>query len=157
MDTPGFMAGPQAETTALVRHASRLFTVTSSLSVPFFSVVLRRGYGLGAQAMAGGHFRAPVFTVSWPTGEFGGMNLEGAVRIGMRKQLEAIADPAAREQAAQAMIAEAQRRGSALNMAALLELDSVIDPAETRAWLVRGLRSTPHGRPPQRRRIVDTW
>jgi acetyl-CoA carboxylase carboxyltransferase component len=157
MDTPGFMAGPQAEGSALVRHASRLFTVTASLSVPFFAVALRRGYGLGAQAMAGGHFRAPVFLVSWPTGEFGGMNLEGAVRIGMRKQLEAIADPAARESAAQAMIAEAQRRGSALNMASLLELDAVIDPAETRAWLSRGLRSAPHGRPPQRRRVVDSW
>jgi acetyl-CoA carboxylase carboxyltransferase component len=157
VDTPGFMAGPQAEATALVRHASRLFVAAASLTVPYFAVVLRRGYGLGAQAMAGGHFRAPFFTISWPTGEFGGMNLEGAVRIGMRKQLEAIADPAAREQAAQAMIAEAQRRGSALNMAALLELDAVIDPAETRAWLSRGLRSVPHGRPPGSRRVVDTW
>ncbi len=157
VDTPGFMVGPQAEATALVRHVSRMFVGAASLSVPWFAVVLRRGYGLGAQAMAGGHFHAPFLMVSWPTGEFGGMNLEGAVRIGMRKQLEAVEDPAAREQLARSLIAEAQRRGTALNVASLLELDAVIDPAETRAWIVRGLRSAP--RPPQegRRRFVDTW
>ncbi|HZH77554.1 MAG TPA: carboxyl transferase domain-containing protein [Archangium sp.] len=156
-DTPGFMVGPQAETTALVRHVSRMFVNAASLSVPFFTVVLRRGYGLGAQAMAGGHFHAPFFIVSWPTGEFGGMNLEGAVRIGMRKQLEAIEDPAAREQMAQAMIAEAHQRGKALNMASLLELDAVIDPAETRSWIVRGLRSAPRPVREGRRRFIDTW
>jgi acetyl-CoA carboxylase carboxyltransferase component len=156
-DTPGFMVGPQAETTALVRHVSRMFVNAASLSVPFFTVVLRRGYGLGAQAMAGGHFHAPFFIVSWPTGEFGGMNLEGAVRIGMRKQLEAIEDPAAREAMAQAMIAEAHQRGKALNMASLLELDAVIDPAETRSWIVRGLRSAPRPVREGRRRFIDTW
>jgi acetyl-CoA carboxylase carboxyltransferase component len=154
-DTPGFMVGPQAETTALVRHVSRMFVAAASLSVPFFTVVLRRGYGLGAQAMAGGHFHAPFFTVSWPTGEFGGMNLEGAVRLGMKKQLEAIGDPAAREQAVQGLVAIAHERGKAINMASLLELDAVIDPADTREWLVRGLRTA---RPaPPRRRFVDTW
>ncbi|WP_257459657.1 acyl-CoA carboxylase subunit beta [Archangium lipolyticum] len=156
-DTPGFMVGPQAETTALVRHVSRMFVNAASLSVPFFTVVLRRGYGLGAQAMAGGHFHAPFFIVSWPTGEFGGMNLEGAVRIGMRKQLEAIEDPAAREEMAQAMIAEAHRRGKALNMASLLEIDAVIDPAETRSWILRGLRSVPRPVREGRRRFIDTW
>jgi acetyl-CoA carboxylase carboxyltransferase component len=110
-----------------------MFVNAASLSVPFFTVVLRRGYGLGAQAMAGGHFRAPFFIVSWPSGEFGGMNLEGAVRIGMRKQLEAIEDPAAREQMAQEMIAEAHRRGQAINMASLLELDAVIPRARAAA------------------------
>ncbi|WNG47653.1 hypothetical protein F0U60_28655 [Archangium minus] len=156
-DTPGFMVGPQAETTALVRHVSRMFVNAASLSVPFFTVVLRRGYGLGAQAMAGGHFHAPFFIVSWPTGEFGGMNLEGAVRVGMRKQLEAIEDPAAREEMAQAMIAEAHRRGKALNMASLLEIDAVIDPAETRSWILRGLRSVPRPVRDGRRRFIDTW
>ncbi len=107
--------------------------------------------------MAGGHFHAPFFIVSWPTGEFGGMNLEGAVRIGMRKQLEAIEDPAAREEMAQAMIAEAHQRGKALNMASLLELDAVIDPAETRSWIVRGLRSAPRPVREGRRRFIDTW
>jgi acetyl-CoA carboxylase carboxyltransferase component len=154
-DTPGFMVGPRAETTALVRHTSRMFVAAASLTVPFFTVVLRRGYGLGAQAMAGGHFHAPVFNVSWPTGEFGGMNLEGAVRIGMRKQLQAIEDPAEREKMAQAMIAESYARGRAINMAALLELDAVIDPAETRNWLLQGLRSAPV--PTSRRRYIDTW
>jgi acetyl-CoA carboxylase carboxyltransferase component len=154
-DTPGFMVGPAAETTALVRHVSRMFVAAASLSVPFFTVVLRKGYGLGAQAMAGGHFHAPFFTVAWPTGEFGGMNHEGAVRLGMKKQLDAISDPAAREQAVQNMVAVAHERGKAINMAALLELDAVIDPADTRAWLVRGLQSA---RPsPPGRRFVDTW
>src|SRR4051794_32466775 len=97
-DTPGIMVGPKAESTALVRHASRMFVAAASLRVPFFTVVLRKGYGLGAQAMAGGHFHAPFFTVSWPTGEFGGMGLEGAVRLGMRKELEAVADPKEREE-----------------------------------------------------------
>jgi acetyl-CoA carboxylase carboxyltransferase component len=156
-DTPGFMVGPQAETTALVRHVSRMFTAAARLSVPFFTVVLRKGYGLGAQAMAGGHFHAPFFTVAWPTGEFGGMNLEGAVRLGMRKELDAIEDPAAREQAFQAMVAHAYDRGKAINMASLLELDAVIDPAETRAWLVRGLRSAPMALRGDGGRKVDTW
>jgi acetyl-CoA carboxylase carboxyltransferase component len=156
-DTPGFMVGPQAEATALVRHVSRMFVNAASLSVPFFTVVLRRGYGLGAQAMAGGHFHAPFFIVSWPTGEFGGMNLEGAVRIGMRKQLEAVEDPAAREELAQAMIAEAHQRGKALNMASLLEIDAVIDPAETRAWILRGLRSVPRPVREGRHRFIDAW
>ena len=157
IDTPGFMVGPKAEETALVRHTSRLFVTAASLRVPFFSVVLRRGYGLAAQALSGGHFHAPFFQVSWPTGEFGGMNLEGAIRIGMRKELAAIEDEEAREAKAQAMIAESHRRGTAINMASLLELDAVIDPADTRAWLVRGLRSVPPAAESDRRRFIDTW
>ena len=156
-DTPGFMVGPPAEATALVRHASRMFVNVGAISVPFFTVVLRRGYGLGAQAMGGGHFHAPVFTIAWPTAEFGGMNLEGAVRLGMRKQLEAIEDPVAREEWVKAMIAEAQQRGTAINVASLLEIDAVIEPAETRSWLLRGLRSVPRTPREPRRRLVDTW
>jgi acetyl-CoA carboxylase carboxyltransferase component len=156
-DTPGFMVGPQAEKTALVRHVSRIFVTAASLSVPFFTVVLRKGYGLGAQAMAGGHFHAPFFTISWPTGEFGGMNLEGAVRLAMRRELEAIEDPATREESFQAMVAVAYERGKAINMASLLEIDAVIDPAETRTWILRGLRSVPKAARLGRRRIVDTW
>jgi acetyl-CoA carboxylase carboxyltransferase component len=156
-DTPGFMVGPQAEQTALVRHVSRMFVAASSLAVPFFSVVLRKGYGLGAQAMTGGHFHAPFFTIAWPTGEFGGMNLEGAVRLAMRKELEAIEDPAAREETFKAMVAFSYERGKAINMASLLELDAVIDPAETRAWILRGFRSVPKADRAARRRFVDTW
>jgi acetyl-CoA carboxylase carboxyltransferase component len=154
-DTPGFMVGPPAEATALVRHASRMFINAGSLHVPYFTVVLRRGYGLGAQAMGGGHFHAPVFTIAWPTAEFGGMNLEGAVRLGMRKQLEAIEDPAAREELVKAMIAEAQRRGTAINVASLLEIDAVIEAPQTRDWLLRGLKSVP--KPQPRPRMIDAW
>jgi acetyl-CoA carboxylase carboxyltransferase component len=127
------------------------------LSVPYFTVVLRKGYGLGAQAMAGGHFHAPFFTISWPTGEFGGMNLEGAVRLSARRELEAIEDPAVREQRFQAMVAAAYERGKAIHMASLLEIDAVIDPAETRAWILRGVRSAPAPPRAGRRRFVDTW
>ena len=156
-DTPGFMVGPAAEQTALVRRASRMFVAAASLTVPYVTVVLRKGYGLGAQAMAGGHFHAGVFTVSWPSGEFGGMNLEGAVRLGMKKELEAIADAGEREAAFQAMVAVAYERGKAVNMASLLELDAVLDPADTRAWVMRALRSLPPPATPRPRRFVDTW
>ena len=156
-DTPGFMVGPQAEKTGLVRHVSRMFVAAGSLTVPFFTFVLRKGYGLGAQAMAGGHFHAPFFTVAWPTGEFGGMNLEGAVRFTLKKQLASIEDPVAREQLFQSAVAFAYERGKAINMASLLELDAVIDPAETRSWILRGLLSVPPIKRPKRRRVVDTW
>jgi acetyl-CoA carboxylase carboxyltransferase component len=155
-DTPGFMVGPKAEATGLVRHASRLFAVAASLTVPLFAVVLRRGYGLGAQAMTGGHFHAPVFTVSWPTGEFGAMGVEGAVRLALRRQLEALPDEAAREQLVQQAVAYQSERGKAISMASYLEIDGVIDPAETRAWITRGLASMPPA-PARPRRFLDTW
>jgi acetyl-CoA carboxylase carboxyltransferase component len=155
-DTPGFMVGPKAEATGLVRHASRLFVAGASLRVPLFAVVLRRGYGLGAQAMTGGHFHAPVFTASWPTGEFGAMGIEGAVRLGLRKQLEALPDDAAREQLVQQAVAHQSERGKAISMASYLEIDAVIDPADTRAWIARGLQSMPPA-PTRERRFIDTW
>jgi acetyl-CoA carboxylase carboxyltransferase component/acetyl/propionyl-CoA carboxylase alpha subunit len=158
-DTPGFMVGPDAEKTATVRHFSRMFLAASSLSVPFFVVVLRKGYGLGAQAMTAGSLLAPEFTVSWPTGEFGPMGIEGAVHLGFSKQLEAIADAAQRQQVFDGLVAAAYERGKALNMAAHLELDDVIDPADTRRWLVRGLASMPQLAPRQGRKrpFVDAW
>jgi acetyl-CoA carboxylase carboxyltransferase component len=107
--------------------------------------------------MSGGHFHAPFFTISWPTGEFGGMNLEGAVRLAMRKELEAIEDPATREETFKAMVAATYERGKAINMASLLEIDAVIDPAETRAWILRGLRSVPKAARTGKRRVIDTW
>ncbi len=152
-------SGPKAETTALVRHVSRLFVVAGAIRVPLFTIVLRKGYGLGAMAMAGGHFHAPIFTVSWPTGEFGGMGLEGAVRLAMKRQLDAIADEAERDALFQSLVAQAYERGKAINMAAQLEIDAVIDPADTRAWILRGLTSmkpaTTAGEP--RRRFIDPW
>jgi acetyl-CoA carboxylase carboxyltransferase component len=161
-DTPGFMVGPEAEETALVRRVSRMFVVGASLTVPFATVVLRKGYGLGAQAMAGGSFRRPVFTVAWPTGELGGMGLEGAVRLGFRRELDRIDDPGEREAAFSAMVFRAYEHGKALNVAAHFEIDDVIDPAATRARFVHALESagpTEHwstGRRPARP-FVDTW
>ncbi|HKY67762.1 MAG TPA: carboxyl transferase domain-containing protein, partial [Acidimicrobiales bacterium] len=158
-DTPGIMVGPAAEETALVRHASRLFVVGASLTVPFGTIILRKGYGLGAQAMAGGSFKAPLFCVAWPTGEVGGMGLEGAVRLGYRRELEAIADPDERERAFQAMVDAAYEHGKALNSASHFEIDDVIDPADSRRWITTMLTSAPV--PPPRigkkRPVVDTW
>ncbi len=155
-DTPGFMVGPKAEATGLVRHASRLFAVAARLRVPMFSIILRRGYGLGAQAMTGGHFHAGVFTISWPSGEFGAMGLEGAVRLSLRKELEALPDETARDQLVAQAVAVAYQRGKAISMASYLELDGVIDPADTRTWLARGMTAAP---PPRldERRFLDTW
>jgi acetyl-CoA carboxylase carboxyltransferase component len=158
-DTPGIMVGPEVEKTALVRHCCRMFVVGSSLTVPFFTIVLRKSYGLGAQAMGGGSHKAPLFTVSWPTGEFGGMGLEGAVKLGFRKELSAIEDPEERRRAFERMVASAYEHGKALNTAAHFEIDDVIDPCESRHWLSSLLRSLPA--PPPRtgkkRPCVDAW
>ncbi len=156
-DTPGFMVGPEHEKTALVRHVSRMFVIGGALSVPVFTVVLRKGYGLGAQAMAGGSFHAPFFIVSWPTGEFGGMGLEGAARLGYRKELEAEPTPEAKEELFKKLVAQSYARGKAINMAAYLEIDDVIDPADTRRWILRGYRSLPPHDPSKRRTFLDTW
>ena len=158
-DTPGFMVGPEAEKTALVRHVCRMFVTAASITVPYFTIVLRKGYGLGAQAMASGGFHAPVFTIAWPTGEFGGMGLEGAVRLGYRKEMEAIADPDERERYFRAAVERMYADGKATSIASVLEIDGVIDPAETRRWIVSGLNAAPApGRGGGRRRpFVDTW
>jgi acetyl-CoA carboxylase carboxyltransferase component len=157
-DTPGFMVGPEAERTGLVRHVSRLFVTGASLSVPFGTIILRKGYGLGAQSMAGGSFKAPLFCVAWPTGELGGMGLEGAVRLGFRKELEAIADPAERQRVYDAMVAAAYDRGKAVNTASIFEIDDVIDPADSRRWITTLLLSgTPPVRTGKKRPHIDTW
>ncbi len=158
-DTPGFMVGPDAERTALVRRVCRMFVGGANLRVPFFTVVLRKGYGLGAQAMAAGCFHAPVFIVAWPTGEFGGMGLEGAVRLGFRKELAAIADRAARDAEFRRRVDEMYARGKATSMASVLEIDDVIDPADTRRWIAAGLRATqpPEARTGKKRPYIDTW
>lgn len=157
VDTPGFMVGPDSERAAAVRHAARLFLRAAKLTVPVFSVALRKGYGLGAQAMSGGTFPAPTSSVAWPTAEFGPMNMEGAVRIAMKKELAAIDDPAERDRVFREMVAHAYASGRAINMAAHLEIDAVIDPAETRAWLARAYRASPvsPGRPEGI--FVDAW
>ena len=158
-DTPGFMVGPEAEKTAIVRHVARMFVTGASLTVPLFGVVLRKGYGLGAQSMIGGGFHASFFTVAWPTGEFGGMGLEGYVRLGFRKEMEAIADPVERENYYKAKVAELYANGKAVSIASVLEIDEVIDPADTRHWIMSGLRSVPKPEPRsgRKRPCIDAW
>jgi acetyl-CoA carboxylase carboxyltransferase component len=157
-DTPGFMVGPEVEKRAHVRHVCRMFVVGAHTAVPFFTVVLRRGYGLGVMAMAKGGFHESFFTAAWPTGEFGGMGLEGAVKAGFKKELAAVEDPQAREALYNELVAALYERGKAVNMAAHLEIDAVIDPADTRGWVMRGLRSLP-ARPPRDagHAFVDPW
>jgi acetyl-CoA carboxylase carboxyltransferase component len=159
-DTPGFMVGPAAEQTATVRHFARLFVIGANLEIPIGTIVLRKGYGLGAQAMAGGSFKAPLFTVGWPTSEFGGMGLEGAVRLGMRRELDAIEDPEERERVFKATVAAAYAHGEGLNMAAYGEIDDVIDPADSRRWIAT-LFDPPvedwRRRSAKRRPSIDTW
>ena len=159
-DTPGFMVGPAAERTATVRHFARMFVAGANLTVPTGTIVLRKGYGLGAQAMAGGGFKAPLFTVAWPTSEFGGMGLEGAVRLGMRRELEAIEDEAERERVFQATVAAAYEHGRGMNMAAYGEIDDVIDPADSRRWIATLFAETDRlvaAAPGKKRPYVDTW
>jgi acetyl-CoA carboxylase carboxyltransferase component len=159
-DTPGFMVGPAAERTATVRHFARMFVTGANLQVPTGTVILRKGYGLGAQAMAGGGFKAPLFTVGWPTSEFGAMGLEGAVRLGMRRELTAIEDPAERERAFEAAVAAAYDRGKGVSMAEYFEIDDVIDPADTRRW-IKMLFDRGSGewwrRAAKKRPYIDAW
>ena len=159
-DTPGFMVGPASERTATVRHFARMFVSGANVSVPIGTIVLRKGYGLGAQAMAGGGFKAPLFTVGWPTSEFGGMGLEGAVRLGMRRELDAVEDPDERERLFNQLVAAAYERGRGVNMAAYGEIDDVIDPADSRRWIAtlfdeRAL--TWWERPGKKRPNIDAW
>ena len=156
-DTPGFMVGPEVERQAQVRHACRLFVTAAHLQVPCFTVVVRKGYGLGAQAMAVGGFDAPVFTVAWPSAEFGGMGLEGFVKLGYRKELEAAAEGPERAALYDQLVAQQYASGSAINMATTLEIDAVIDPAETRTWLTRGVASTGTPSKSSGARFVDVW
>ncbi len=155
-DTPGMMVGPEVEKTAQVRHVSRMFVAAAGATIPFFTVVLRKGYGLGALAMAAGSTHASFMTLAWPTGEFGAMGLEGGVKLAYRKEMEAIADPAERKAWFDAKVAQAYEENKALSGASFLEIDDVIDPAETRDRILAGLRSLPAGREKQRK-SVDVW
>jgi acetyl-CoA carboxylase carboxyltransferase component len=155
IDTPGFMVGPEVETQAQVRHVSRMFLAAAQLRVPFLAVVVRKGYGLGAMAMAAGGFHAPLATAAWPSGEFGAMGLEGAVKLGYRKELEALPEGETRERRYRELVDAQYEKGKAINMAATLEIDAVIDPAQTRAWLAAGLASAQTGE--RRPGAVDSW
>jgi len=159
IDNPGIMVGPEAEKTALVRHACRMFLAGATVTVPFFSVILRKLYGLGGVVMYGGAPKTPHATAAWPTGEFGGMGIEASVRLGYRKEMEAIQDPAERQRFYDEKVAEQYREGTALNMASKEKIDDVLDPAETRAWLSGLLRSVPPLLPREgkKRPMIDAW
>jgi acetyl-CoA carboxylase carboxyltransferase component len=153
------MVGPEAEEHAQVRHFGRMFVTAASITVPWITIVLRKGYGLGAQAMAGGSFHGNAMTVAWPTGEFGGMGLEGAVRLGYKKEIDAVTDPTERAELEAALIARAYENGSALNMASHMEIDDVIDPAESRHRIrsIVGDYMSWRQRSGKKRPMVDTW
>ena len=159
MDCPGLMVGPEVEETALVRHCGRLFNTGANLSVPIFGVILRKAYGLGAQAMCGGGSLVPFFTVAWPTAEFAGMNIEGAVKLGYRNELAAMEDPEERLKMYESMVAQGYERARAVNSVSAYGIDDVIDPADSRKWIVSGLRSLPPTPPRtgKKRPYIDTW
>jgi acetyl-CoA carboxylase carboxyltransferase component len=159
IDTPGMMVGPEVEKTALVRHCSRLFVVGANISVPMVAIVLRKCYGLGAQAMAGGSLKAPLMTVAWPTGEFGGMGLEGAVRLGYRKELEAAAEGEERDALYRQLVDRMYEHGKALSTATFFEIDDVIDPAQSRTLIRQVLDAVPDPQPRahKKRPHIDTW
>ena len=159
-DTPGMMVGPEIERTGLVRHCSRLFVTGPNITTPLMTIVLRKAYGLGAQAMAGGDMKKPMFSVAWPTGEYGGMGLEGQMKLGFRNELAAIDDPEARRRRYDELVAAAYERGRALNGGVSFAFDDVIDPADSRVWIGRALESVPPPREarnqkaPERRYLV---
>jgi acetyl/propionyl-CoA carboxylase alpha subunit/acetyl-CoA carboxylase carboxyltransferase component len=158
-DTPGIMVGPEIEKTALVRHSSRMFVIGANLTVPFFTVILRKAYGLGAIAMSAGSFKRSVATVAWPTGEFGGMGLEGAVKLAYRNELAKIEDAAERRRKYEEMVAQMYERGKALSISTIFGVDDTIDPADTRPWLanlLRSLQPRPRGEG-KRRSAIDAW
>ena len=159
MDCPGIMVGPDHEKTALVRHCARMFNTGANLSVPMFGVVVRKAYGLGVQAMCGASSLVGFFTVGWPTAEFAGMNIEGAVKLGYRKELAAIEDPEERRLEFERRVEASYERAKAVNAAAGGGLDDVIDPADTRSWITESMKRLP--KPPPRtgkkRPYIDTW
>ncbi len=159
VDTPGMMIGPDEEKTGLIRHCSRLFVTGANLETARFSVILRKGYALGSLAQLTGSARAPIFTVAWPTSEHGGMNQEASVQLAFREQLAAIEDIEERAAEYERLLADAYERGGALNVASVFEIDDVIDPAETRHWIIQGLKSVPNPEPLRRGRrpFLDTW
>ncbi len=159
IDTPGMMVGPEVEKSGLVRHCSRLFVTGANLETPRFSIILRKGYALGSLAVMTGSSRASVFTVTWPDGEFGGMNIESGVLLGSREILEKIEDVDERAAAYKKMVDAAYERSGALHSASVFGVDDVIDPAETRKWIVDGLKSVPQSEPLRRGRhsFLDPW
>ena len=159
MDCPGMMVGPDVEKTALVRHCTRMFNAGANLTVPLFGVVVRKAYGLGVQAMCGASALVGFFTVAWPTAEFSGMNIEGAVKLGYRNELAAIEDPEERKKEFEDRVARSYESAKAVNAAAGGGLDDVIDPAETRSWIAASIKRVPPVAPRVEKKypFIDTW
>jgi acetyl-CoA carboxylase carboxyltransferase component/biotin carboxyl carrier protein len=155
-DTPGFMVGPDSEKTAAVRRGSRLIVAGANLSVPMFTIITRKGYGLGAQAMAGGSLHHPFFSIAWPTAELGPMGLEGAVELGFKKELMAAEDGPERRALYERLVAGLYEKGKAVSVASVFEIDAVIDPKDTRSWLVRGMKMA-GSKQRERKSYVDVW
>ena len=156
-DAPGFMVGPDCEATAMVRRSSRMFVVGASLNVPILTIVLRKAYGLGAMAMSGGSLHESLFTIAWPTGEFGAMGLEGAVELGYKRELEAIEDPQKKQKKYDDLVKAAYEKGKALKAAQTLEFDEVIEPRETRRWIVSALDTCFGSKDMANNRMIDCW
>tara|TARA_B110000438_G_scaffold172170_1_gene164579 strand:- start:2965 stop:4542 length:1578 start_codon:yes stop_codon:yes gene_type:complete len=159
MDTPGMMVGPDVESTALVRHCVRLFNAGANVTVPMFAVVVRKAYGLGVVGMVGASALVPMLTVAWPTAEFAGMAIEGSVKLGYRKELEAIENPDDRLKEYQRQVDDAYEDAKAVNASAGFGIDDVIDPADTRSWLAMGLANIPPAKPRKKKKYpyIDTW
>ena len=155
-DTPGFMVGPDSEKTAAVRRGSRLIVAGANLSVPMFTIITRKGYGLGAQAMAGGSLHHPFFSIAWPTAELGPMGLEGAVELGFKKELMAAEEGPERRALYERLVAGLYEKGKAVSVASVFEIDAVIDPKDTRSWLVRGMKMA-GSKQRERKSYVDVW
>jgi acetyl-CoA carboxylase carboxyltransferase component len=157
-DTPGMMVGPEVEETGLVRHCCRMFLAGANVTVPMVTIVLRKAYGLGAQAMAGGSFMAPQFVVGWPTAEIGAMGLEGAVKLGYRKELEAETNEEKKESLFKKLVDELYEKGKAINAASLLEFDTVLDPIESRNWISMVIESpADNSMKATKNRYIDSW
>lgn len=159
MDCPGMMVGPDVEKTGLVRHCTRMFNVGANMTTPLFGVVVRKAYGLGVQAMCGGSSLVGFFTVAWPTAEFAGMNIEGSVKLGYRKELLAMEDPEERKAEFDARVARSYESAKAVNSAPGGGIDDVIDPAETRSWIASSLHRLPPvpERAEKKYPYIDTW
>ncbi|HMS59854.1 MAG TPA: carboxyl transferase domain-containing protein, partial [Tepidiformaceae bacterium] len=159
MDCPGIMVGPDHERTALVRHALRMFNAGANLTTPLFGVVVRKAYGLGVQAMCGASALVGFFMVAWPTAEFAGMNIEGSVKLGYRKELAAIEDPEERRKEFDRRVARAYDSAKAVNAVTGGGVDDVIDPADTRDWIAQSLRRPPPVPPRAEKKYpyIDPW
>ena len=140
-DTPGFMVGPESESEAAVSRMSSMFSAGAQLETPLVAIFLRKAYGLGAMAMCGGDFHRPVYSASWPSGEFGGMGLEGAVNLGFKKELDAAESEEERQALFDQLLAAAYESGKATETASFLEIDAVIDPIDTRKVIKLALNS----------------